>query len=180
MFFPKLKILYQAPEVTKYIVNEFDRWLGTLSKMRYDYINPLDFATAAQVDNAMTLNLFSLCVDEEIFNKEDTTPLLRVKYIVECPFCGEHYKTYYNHQDIPNEYVQCHDESCEEFNPYESPHKIVIFFELLDSPEIPKSKQITIFDKTPASPSFSADDLESIRNEMPEDKTKFVDHLWRR
>lgn len=149
MYFPKLKVLKDQGDLNNYIISDFDEWLASQRKMSYDYLNPYDFINERKKDEYLSLQLFSFSSNSGLFEKQSMTPLLKIKYIVNCPTCKNYVNTFYHKNEIPNDICCSYDDECGiEFNPYDYPHIIEIYFELLDAPIVTKSFT-DLFEKTP-------------------------------
>ncbi|MDQ7860578.1 hypothetical protein RCO48_04415 [Peribacillus frigoritolerans] len=88
----------------------------------------------------------------KFFEDEYVTPLLKVKYILDCPYCNDNVTTFFNKKEIPNYEVECLENHCDPFIPSLHPEKINIYFELLDQPIIDEEDVLGIFEKKGCSP----------------------------
>ncbi|XQY90686.1 hypothetical protein ACNRWW_14260 [Metabacillus sp. HB246100] len=163
MYFPKLTILNKSKLMNEYLIKQFDNWLASQSEMYTDYLNPLEFIEDCGINKKLGLSVFALSSSDKLFKGEKTTPLLRIKYIVDCPFCNGNVKTYYDQNNISNFEIECQEDYCEPFNPSDHPERINIFFELLDEPIIKDDDILQIYEKKSISPLTAAD--EDIRSD---------------
>lgn len=138
--------------MNNYLIKELDTWLANLPKRYFFYLNPLEFIEEANVNEDLGLRLFAYCASKEIFCEKKLTPLLKVKYIIDCPDCNEHVETYYHRDDIPDIEIECWEDYCDNFIPIQHPEKINIYFELLDSPIISNDGVLKIYEKKPSPP----------------------------
>ncbi|CDO03111.1 hypothetical protein BN988_01611 [Oceanobacillus picturae] len=164
MYFPKLDILRINNIKAKYKLNDFlidsfDSWLANQSELYYDYLNPLEFINDYGINKKLGLSIFSVSSSEEIFISKESSPLLRIKYIVDCPCCDENVNTYYNNKDIPNYEINCYEEQCTNFIPANHPEKINIYFELLENPILDSFENdiLSVYEKKPLAPLTASD-----------------------
>lgn len=147
MYFPKLTILNESKSMNDYLINKIDSWLASQSEMYVDYLNPLDFIEECQINRKLGFMIFGLCSSKALFKKQQSSPILKVKYILDCPNCDENITTFFSQNDIPDFEVECLEDRCEPFIPSLHPEKINIFFELLDEPIIEENEVLQIFEK---------------------------------
>src|SRR5690625_4738931 len=121
MYFPKLENIKKHNQMNTFLIEKFDAWLASQSEMYSDYLNPNSFIKECRINRKLGLLVFALATSDKYFSSTD--PLLRIKYIVDCPFCYENYSTYYDRLQIPTRSVQCDNESCESFNPSKHPER---------------------------------------------------------
>ncbi|MFB5661573.1 hypothetical protein [Alteribacillus sp. HJP-4] len=169
MYFPKLEIIKTNKYMNDYLVNKFDSWLATQSEMYSDYLNPFSFIQESNIDKKLGLLVFALAASEEYFTATD--PLLKIKYLVDCPNCLNNYKTYFDRKEIPNTYVGCETEECDDFNPSQHPERINIFFERLEKPIIKDDDALQIYEKVDVSPlTYADEDFEKCMWKLEEKK----------
>jgi hypothetical protein len=156
MYFPKLETIKTHKKMNSFIVNKFDEWLASQSEFYTDYLNPLSFISECGINKKLGLLVFALSASNQIF-KEDS-PLLKIKYVIDCPTCLNNNGTYYNRTDIPNDLIECFEEDCRFFNPSHHPERINIYFELLDYPKIETDDILQIYEKVPVPPFTNADE----------------------
>lgn len=157
MFFPKLKHLCNYPGVNKFAIEQLDHWLAVQHEMHYDYLNPIEFINEVKVNRKIGLFIFALAANEDFFTKVNDTPPLRIKYILSCPYCDSHFKTYYSNKDIPNTFVNCCEDHCDPFNPSFHPEKIEIYYELLEYPIIMEDSILEVYEKVSSPPLVAGD-----------------------
>lgn len=145
MYFPKLENIKKHDQMNAFVIKQFDEWLASKSEMYTDYLNPNLFIRECKINRKLGMLVFALSAAERYFPSD--YPLLKVKYILDCPSCIEHFDTYYSLTDIPNCIVECDNESCDSFNPQNHPERTNVFFELLDSPEFSIEEELKIFEK---------------------------------
>jgi hypothetical protein len=158
MFFPKLEHLCNYNGVTKFVVKELDEWLASQPEMYYNYLNPLSFVSEVKINKKLGLTVFSLASREEFFKEFGEKPLLKIKYIVNCPSCDTHYATYHRNSDIPITFVNCIDDECQDFNPSFHPEKIEIYYELLERPIIEVDDLLDVYSKPSVPPLLAGDE----------------------
>ncbi|SEH78207.1 hypothetical protein SAMN05192559_10486 [Halobacillus karajensis] len=146
MYFPKLEDIKIHDELNEYTVKRLDEWLGSKPTRYLEYINPLEFITEINISRELGLTLFSVAADENNFEGD---PFFQIKYIVNCPHCKEHFKTYYSNEDIPTSFVECEEEGCSSFIPAEHPERVYIFFKTKERPIVKKSKEKKVYKKAP-------------------------------
>ncbi|MCP3741418.1 hypothetical protein [Rossellomorea sp. BNER] len=163
MYFPKLNILKTNRLMNDYLINTFDGWLASQSEMYTDYLNPLEFVAECRVNKKLALSIFSLASSIKYFeshgeSQDEKNPLLKVKYILDCPYCNENINTYFSRNDIPQDSICCKEDMCYSFLPADHPEKINIFFELLDDPILSVDDELSIYEKKPSPPLTVADE----------------------
>jgi hypothetical protein len=169
MFFPKLEHLFSYPGMNEYVIKKFDQWLASQSEAYYDYLNPNAFIDESQVNKTISLKIFALASKKDYFIQFNEEPLLLIKYIVRCPTCDEPYKTFHHKDEIPNDFLSCLNDECDNFNPQWIPHRIEIFYELKDYPQIEDDQLLEVYSASNFPPLFADDrDLNRIFFELEE------------
>lgn len=145
MYFLKLENIKKHNQMNEYLVKRFDTWLASQSEMYTEYLNPLSFVSDTRTNKKLGLLVFAIASSGKLL---DGNPLLRVKYLVDCPQCLSNYGAYYQNSEIPASFVECDEEECSTFIPKNHPERITIYFELLERPIILEDDVLDIYNKS--------------------------------
>lgn len=124
MYFPILSTMSRY-QIDSFLMNKLDIWLGTRRKAVRKYLSPLQFSLDCEIDEDISISLFSICTMQEI-------SLLDEYYVVECENCNNRILgTFTQVSDIPNE-IYCGE--CDR-NIEVTKYNLLIWFKLLKEPQ---------------------------------------------
>lgn len=112
----------RTQRIDQMIVDQLDSWLGIRRRATWKTLDPLQFSIDSGIDEDLALYLFVLCAKIN---------LLKIQYVISCPFCENNLQVYNFSTDIPKEIT------CEECNLKQiiDEENIIVYFELLIPPE---------------------------------------------
>ncbi|AEG14534.1 hypothetical protein Desku_0935 [Desulfofundulus kuznetsovii DSM 6115] len=123
MYFPILRTISRY-KIDDLLYKKLDVWLGTRRKATRNFLSPLQFSIDSGIDEDTAMLLFAICTQPDI-------NLLKVRYMVECPYCYRKLAIFNNPMEIP-EQVYCPEDEAD--IPVKKDN-IVIWFELLSEPQ---------------------------------------------
>lgn len=128
MFFPNLKHLSENDRsIRKYDIDLFDWWLGTRSRVTWNYLNPLQFSIDCNIRESVALNLFA----EGTINEK--IQLFEMRSIIRCQNCSTVIAKAYNSSTPKISYSHC--PNCEdEIYLGEIKDEVEIYFALKQEP----------------------------------------------
>lgn len=132
MYFPTLNTLknfqIDGIKVDDFFIKKLDIWLGTRRKAIRKFLSPTGFSIDTGIDEDVSIDLF-------ILSTEDKVNILKQRFVVECPLCNSILGSY----DFPNQIP--HTIFCAECNKniLVNEDMIVIWFELIQHPQLPKN-----------------------------------------
>lgn len=116
MYFPTLSNLQESDMYRKAL----DEWLGSRRAAVRKHLSPLQFAVDTDIDEGKAINLFFECTQPDV-------GLLKVYFVVECPYCNAILGVYDEYVKIPSSII-C--DECGGEVETDDDH-VIVWFELL-------------------------------------------------